>query len=459
MGKCGSKTRTRLTRRDFLKRTVTTTAAAITVPWLVPASALGTYAPSNRITLGFIGTGGMGSNNLQGFLPKEEVHVLAVCDVEKGSDQYGHWFNRGGWLGREPAQKRTEDFYAQKNGRGSYKGCDGYVDFRDLLERADIDAVVISTPDHWHAIPAIMAAQAGKDIYGEKPLSLTIAEGRAMVKAVKRYGVVFQTGTHHRSVDQHLRYVCELIRNGRIGTLKKIISHIGDNNRESPPVPWKPMPIPNGFDYKMWLGPAPLVPYHRARCHYSFRFVLDYSGGQTTNLGVHALDICQWANNTEHTGPIEIEDMGSEFPQDGLFNTATKVGFRARYANGVELICKTNTDGLTARFEGTEGWIETTYKTFRTYPQSLKTSVIKPNEINLYKSTDHKQNFIDCVKSRREPITPVEVGHRSTSVCLLGNIAMLLKRKIRWDPQNECFINDDQANRMLSKPLRAPWKL
>jgi len=448
----------KLDRRDFLKRnTAVSIAAVFGIPALVPSSVRGRRAPSNRINMGFIGVGGMGTNNLDGFLAKDEVQVLAVCDVEKGSDQYGHWYNKGGSLGREPAQQRTNAYYARLKDRGIFRGCDGYVDFRELIARKDIDAVMIATPDHWHAIPAIMAAEAGKDIYGEKPLSLTIAEGRAMVEVVKRHNIVFQTGTHHRSVDQHLRVVCELIRNGRIGKLKRIISHLDPNNREDPGVPWEPMPIPAGFNYDMWLGPAPWAPYHRARCHYTFRFVRDYSGGQTTNLGVHALDICQWANDTERTGPVEVEDLGSEFPQDGLFNTVTKINFRARYANGVELICRTGTDKVIGRFEGTDGWIETTYRSFRTYPESLKTSVIKPNEIHLYRCTDHKQNFIDCVKSRRETITPIEVGHRSTSLCLLGNIAMLLKRKLRWDPDKEIFIGDDEANRMIGKPARSPW--
>ena len=446
-----------LTRRQFLKRSAAA-AALLGTPSIVPSSVFGANAPSNRIVMGCIGVGGMGTNNMMGFMANKDVQMVAVCDVEKGSREYDHWYNKGGWLGREPARKRVEEYYGRNKETGVFKGCAEYVDFRQLLARDDIDAVMIATPDHWHAIPVIMAAQAGKDIYCEKPLSLTIAQGRAMVEAVRRYGVVFQTGTHHRSSEQHLRFVCELVRNERIGKLKKIITQIGGNNRTAPTGAWQAMPIPEGFDYDMWLGPAPWQPYHKLRCHYTFRFILDYSGGQVTNLGAHSIDIAQWANDTEYTGPIEIEDMGGEFPRDGLFTTATKVNFLARYANGVELICKTG-DSPDLRFEGTEGWIEAGYNTFSTYPESLNKSIIGPNEIHLYESSDHYRNFLDCVKTRKEPIAPVEVGHRSTTICLLGNIAMMLKRKLQWDPDKEQFVNDDEANRTLSRPIRHPWYL
>jgi len=444
------------TRREFLK----SGTAALTVPCLVPRTVLGACAPSNRIVMASIGVGGMGTNNLMGFLSFDDVQVVAVCDPETGSDKYGHWYNKGGWLGREPAIKRVNQHYAEKQGKGTYKGCAGYVDFRDLLARDDLDAVVIATPDHWHAIPAIAAARRGLDIYCERPLTLTVGEGRAVVRAAERHNVIFQTGTHHRSVDGHLRRVCELIRNGRIGKVRRVISHIGPNNRTSTAKKGDSMPIPKGFDWPVWLGPAPEVPYHRDRTHYTFRFVQDYSGGQTTNLGVHALDIVQWALGTDRSGPVEFEDLGAEFPpEEMLFDTVTKVHFRARYADGTELICRTDTDGVIARFEGTEGWIETTYKTFRTNPPSLRDTVIGPNEIHLYRSNDHKRNFLDGIKTRRETITPAEVGHRSTSLCLLANIAMKLKRKIRWDPLREQIIDDEQARRLLSRPMRAPWHL
>lgn len=445
----------RMSRRGFLRGA----AGAFALPYVVPGSVFGQNAPSERVVMGIIGAGGMGTNDMMAFLANADVQVVAVCDPETGSDGYGHWYNKGGWLGREPAIERVNTHYAKAREAGTYKGCDGYVDFREVIGRKDIDAVVVATPDHWHAIPAIAAARAGKHIYCEKPLTLTVAEGRAVVRAAERANVVFQTGTHHRSADGHLRQVCELVRNGRIGEVKRVISHIGPNNRTSTAQKGDSMPVPKGFDWPMWLGPAPLVPYHRDRTHYTFRFVQDYSGGQTTNLGVHALDIVQWALGTDRTGPVEFEDAGSEWPTDGLFDTATRVAFRARYASGVELICETSNDPVIARFEGTEGTIAATYKSFTTTPAGLKDSVIGPNEIRLYKSNDHHRNFLDCIKNRAETITPAEVGHRSTSLCLLANIAMLLKRKIRWDPEKEQIVGDEQASRMLSRPMRAPWRL
>lgn len=444
-----------LTRRTFLK----STTASVAIPYLLPSSVFGANAPSNRITMGCIGVGGMGTNNMMGFLNNDDVQMLAVCDPEKGTNIYNHWYNKGGWLGREPAMDRVNKHYAAKTQSGTYKGCDGYVDFRKLLARKDIDAVMIAPPDHWHAIPTITAAKLGKDIYCEKPLTLTVAEGQAVVRAVKRSNVVFQTGTHHRSADTHLRHVCELIQNGRIGKVKRVIVHLDPNNRTSTANKGDRMPIPKGFDYDMWLGPAPKAPYHRDRTHYTFRFVQDYSGGQTTNLGVHALDIVQWALGTDRTGPVKFVDQGSEFPTDGLFDTVTKINFKATYKNGTELICKTGAGKPFARFEGTEGWIDAKYTSYETSSPELKQTVIGPNEIHLYKSNDHKRNFLDCIKTRKETITPAEVGHRSTSLCLLANIAMQLKTKFKWNPNTEKIIDNPQAARMLKKPMRAPWHL
>lgn len=450
-----------ITRRAFLRGA----ASALTFPYIVPSSALGkagTVAASNRITMGSIGTGGMGTNNMRGFMANRDVQVVAVCDVVKASNQYGHWYKKGwqgAWFGREPARNIVEDHYARQKSSGGYKGCAAYVDFHELLARDDIDAVCITTPDHWHAIPAITAAKAGKDIYCEKPLSLTIAEGRAMVEAVRRYGVVFQTGSQHRS-QQLNRFACELVRNGRIGQVKRVLTKLGRHGKRFEIPTWEPMAPPDWLDYDMWLGPAPRAPYHENRCLYTFRFISDYSGGETTNTGAHKFDLVQWGLGTELTGPVEIEDLGSEFPKTGLFNVVSRIRFRAKYTNGVELTCSPEGPfGGMARFEGTEGWVEVGGTAFRTYPESLKESVIGPNEMHLYESNDHKRNFLDCIKTRREPIAPVEVGHRSASVCHLANIAMMLKRNLQWDPEKELFVNDEQANRMLSRPMHSPWRL
>jgi predicted dehydrogenase len=454
------------TRRTFLKKMTLTGAAVAGAPSIVPSSVLGLgdqVPPSDRVTLGCIGTGNQGTHDMKGFLQNADLQVMAVCDVNKGSDGYISWTGGRYYLGREPARDTVNNYYGAEKRSGRYKGCDAYNDFRDIIVRDDIDAVLIVTPDHWHAIPTIMAANAGKDIYCEKPLSLTLAEGQAMVKAVQKNGVIFQTGTHHRSTDQHLRFCCELVRNGRIGKLERIVTILRRHPRRKPIMNWSPMPVPAGFDYDMWLGPAPWAEYHDDRCLYNFRFNQDYSGGETTNTGAHCFDIVQWGNDSEDTGPVEFEDLGSEFPpEDALYNTVSKIHFRARYQNGVELLCVSHGDylgGMAARFEGTEGWIEAGWTRYKTYPESLKQEMIGPNEIRLYRSVGHYRNFIDCVKSRRPTITPVEVGHRSTSVSHLANIAMLLKRKLYWDPVTEQFKNDQEANRLLGKPMRSPWRL
>ena len=442
-------------RRNFLKRAAAGVMGTYGMPYLIASSALGAGAPSNRINVGCIGMGNMGFTDLQGLMHQDDTQIVAVCDVNRGS--YGYK-TATQFRGREPARKLVDDYYGEKRRSGVYKGTDAYNDFRDLLARDDIDAVSVTTPDHWHAIPTIMAARAGKHIYCQKPLSLTIAEGRAMVEAVRRYGVILQTGSQHRS-KQRMRFACELVRNGRIGRVKRVLTSLGRHGLRFDLDTWDPTPVPDGFDYDLWLGPAPLAPHQEHRCFYTFRFVQDYSGGETTNTGAHKFDIVQWGLGTERTGPVEIEDMGSEFPKTGLFDTVSRIHFRARYANGVELICTPSGIGGAVRFEGTEGWVHMDWNSFSTHPESLMDTVIGPNEIHLYESSDHKRNFLDCIKSGRDPITPVEVGHRSASICHLANIAMRLNRKLHWDPDEEHFVNDEQANRLLSKPVRTPWHL
>jgi len=458
-----------LTRRHFFKTTAALASAAFAAPHLVPSSVFGADAPSNRIHVGFIGLGNQSTIDLPAFLRNDDVQVVAVCDVNTASHGYK---TPEQFLGRKPGEEKVNKYYAEKSGAGAYKGCDAYNDFREILGRKDIDVVALVVPDHWHGLMTVMAAQAGKDIYCEKPLSLTINQGKKMVAAVRKHQRILQTGSHYRSSPAN-RLGCELVRNGRLGQLKRILTYLPPNNATDPGPGWQPMPVPEGFDYDMWLGPAPKAPYHQDRCFYRFRFILDYSGGQVTNFGAHEIDIAQWGNGTDHTGPVEIEDLGSEFPpKGGLFTTATKVHFRARYANGVELICQTEKPGFGTRFEGTEGWLLYDYKGVKTSPESLKTSVIGPNEIHLPESIkgrkesgskqyipDHVRNFLDCVRSRQDPIGLVEIGHRTASICHLGNIAMMLKRKVQWDPEKEQFVNDDEANGMLDRPMRAPWKM
>jgi len=259
------------TRRDFLRSSAVAGAAFIG-PFFVPSSVFGANAPSNRITIGCIGVGGMGMNDLKAIISKPQTQVLAVCDVETGSKDYGGYY-KGRDLGREPAKRYTEKYYAGKTPSGTYKGCAAYIDFRELLARDDIDAVTVVTPDQWHVPISVAAARAGKDIYCEKPLTLTIKGGRVLADTVKRYGRILQTGSMQRSA-QEFRFACELVRNGRIGKLHTIEVGIPKNNVKNP-LNWKPEPIPDGLDYNMWLGPAPDAPYTKMRCHYTFRFILD----------------------------------------------------------------------------------------------------------------------------------------------------------------------------------------
>lgn len=457
------------TRRGFLKTSAALGTAALASPWVAPASVFGANAPSNRIHVAVIGNGNQSTLDLPAFLEQPDTQVLAVCDVNTAS--YGYLTEQQ-FLGRKPTQEKVDAFYAKKSPSGQYKSCAAYGDFREVLARKDIDVVVIVVPDHWHALIAIAAAAAGKDIYCEKPMSLTVEQGRAMIAAVRKHERIFQTGSQFRSSPAN-RLGCELVRNGRIGQLKRILTFVAKQNAEDPGPGWKPMPVPEGFDYDFWLGPAPVAPYHQGRCLYRFRFNLDYSGGQTTNFGCHSNDIAQWGSGNSGTVPVEYEDLGSEWPVPGsLYSTATKVHFRARYASGLELICETAKPFFGCRFEGTEGWVQFDFQGLHTHPDSLKTTVFGPNEVRLPVSNpqrkenaskfyipDHARNFLDAVKSRKDPIEPVEIGHRTAMLCHLGNIAMRLKRKIRFDPEKGQIVGDEEANRMLGRPMRAPWHL
>ena len=289
-----------------------------------------------------------------------------------------------------------------------------------------------------------------------------------MIAAVREHGRILQTGSQHRS-GPAARLACELVRNGRIGTLQRVETFVPENNAVDPGPGWKETPVPDGFDYEMWLGPAPKSPYHPGRCLYRFRFNLDYSGGQVTNFGTHMLDIAQWGHGSDSSGPVKFEDMNSEWPEPGsLYTTATKVGFRATYEDGVELTCVTKPKTSACRFVGSEGWVQ--YQSGKVEYSENTDVAIGPNDIHLPHSNpqrtendykfylpDHVQNFLDCVKSRQEPINPVEVGHRTASICHLGNIAMRLKRGVSWDPTAKQMINDTEASALLSRTPRSPW--
>jgi len=446
-----------INRRLFLKRSAIATAMA--TPYYVPASVFGAGAPSNRITMGCIGIGNQGFPVMKRFLQHDDCQILAVCDVNRGSYGYKEPTH---FYGREPAQKAVEGHYAKSNGSGSYRGCAAYNDFREVLVRDDIDTVVIVVPDHWHAIMTIQAAEAGKDIYCEKPLGLTIGDGQAMVKAVRKYGRILQTGSHERS-NPNVRRACELAKNGSIGKVKRVIAHVGRHNRIGPGPGWKPMPVPDGFDYDRWLGPAPQAPYHKDRCLYNFRFNYDYAGGQITNFGAHSLDMAQWGLGMDGTGPVKIEHVYADYlPAGSLFNAATYTDFRCTYANGVILECRTAVPSVRCIFEGTEGVVRVDNKgqNFLTFPEEIKRSSATTKDPKVYASNDdHQRNFLDCVKSRSEPAAPVEVGHRSASICHLGNIAIKLRTKLKWNPATEQFVGNDEANQLIHRPVRGSWQI
>ena len=442
-------------RRNFIKKAGIAATSMIVVPTIIPVSCIGRKgqtAPSDRINVAFIGAGNQAENDIKSILADDRVQVTTICDVNKMSQ--GYWSDR--WGGREYLVRLANKHYTEKHGR-KYDATVGIEDFREVIANKEINAVEIVTPDHWHAIPVLMAAAAKKDIYCQKPLALTIAEGRAISDAVKHHGVVFQTGSQQRS-NFHFRRICELVVHGRIGELKKVICGLpsGTPDFAKKAHLTEIAPVPEGFNYEMWLGPAPEVPYRPCSSHVNFRWVLDYSGGQLTDWGGHHPDIAQWGMQTQYTGPVKIQNAKGKWSQHPVYNTATQFYFESIYENGVELVIKSGSDfGVT--FIGTEGKVWASRTEHRVEPESLSDSVIGPDEIHLYKSDDHFKNFIDCIISREEPIAPAEVAHRSITIAHLGNIAMMLDKDLEWDPVAEKVSNVPEANTMLSRKMREPW--
>ena len=424
-----------LSRRSFLQRTALSLTAA---PLLVRSSMLGAdggVAPSNRINVGFIGTGDHGMGwNLPPYLWHPTARVVAVCDVD------------GRRLLR--AKQTVDEKYGNED-------CFATRDFREVLARKDIDAVMISTPDHWHTLISLLAIHAGKDVQCEKP-TLTINEGKLLVETVRKHKKVFQTSTEDRAVPQYHR-MAELVRNGRIGKLQRI-EVILPKQPGGPGDP-TPQPVPANFDYDMWLGPAPFAPYCKDRVHFNFRWIWDYSGGIICDWGAHLFDTAQWANNTEHSGPVEIEGTGTNW-SEGLYNTVKDYDVTYRYANGVVMTCKPGNPSI--KFIGSEGWVGNTgwRGPVQASSREILESKIGSNDIHLYTNPQGEHDdFLKCVKTRQDPYFPVDIGHRVSTVCHLANIALRTGHKLKWDPVKEVFIGDDTANAMLWRPMRAPWKL
>jgi len=436
--------RTGITRRKFLEAA----AGVALAPAIVPARVLfGPAAPSETMNLGCIGLGRQGRADMQELIHRgleAGARVAAVCDVDAHRREDGQWL--------------ADKTYAVELEKDGYKGCDAYADFRELLARREIDGVLIVAPDHWHASLAVAAANAGKDIYLEKPLTNTIAEGRKVVEAVRRNKRVCQVGSQQRSSVYFFK-ACELARNGRIGRLNTIRVWLPQDQGSGDP---RPMPVPKYLDYNFWLGPAPEAPFTEDRVHPQVGY--DRPGwlqveatcwGMITGWGSHMNDIAQWGNGTDDTGPVEVEAKG-EFPQRGLFDVHTAFKAEALYANGVRLLMETG-EPAGVRFEGARGWIFVTRDGIQASDREILRQEAGSGEIKLYRSTNHMRNFLECMRSRKEPVAPVEVGHRSNTVCLIAHIAMKLGRKLRWDAKAERFVGDDEANRRLDYPHREPW--
>jgi len=460
-------TQKNINRRSFVKKSLKAGAISSVAlsgfPAIVPASVFGKNAPSNRINIGAIGVGRISrEHDMAETLKYDKARIIAVCDVDSKRSADG--------------KNYVNDYYANKTG-ASYDGVTMYNDHRELLLNKDIDAVLISTPDHAHAYIGIHAVEAGKDVYLQKPASLTIAEGRVLSNAVHRTGRILQIGSQQRSSTQ-FRYAAELVRNGRIGELKTVYVGLpGDPSGDEEPE----MPIPKNLNYDAWLGSTPYVYYTEKRVHpqndYSrpgWLRMEEFGAGMITGWGAHHVDCAHWAMDTEYTGPIEISGWAN-FPTSGLWDVHGIFRTEGIYANGVKMIISNEIpNGI--KFEGTTGWIfvtrgdyrasasdpvqnTTNAKALTASDEKIITSVIGENEIHLYKSNEQHGNWLDCIQSRLPPISPVEVGHRSCSTCLLHHIAMKLKRKIYWDPMNERFINDDVANSMLNRPHRFPYQI
>ena len=449
-------------RRNFISKTAMGTAALAGFPTIVPANVLGKNAPSNKINIGQIGCGRIArSHDLRDTMAYDVAQIMAVCDLDSNRMKDG--------------KELVDKFYQEKNGKPRYKGTKMYMDYRDMLNDKDIDAVMISTPDHWHSQPAMEAAMAGKDIYLQKPTSLTVDEGRQLVHAVQKNNVILQVGTQQRAMPQ-FRIAAELVRNGRIGKLHTVkIGLPGDPGGPEAPA----MPIPENLNFDMWLGSTPEVPYTEIGVHpqkgYSRPGWLrheNYGAGMITGWGQHHYDSAAWGMDTEHIGPTSVEAI-AEFPKSGLWNVHGDFMVKHEYDNGITVLTSGGfPNGI--RYEGSEGWIfvsrgsyvasssdpvalEKSKKALDASDPNILKSKIGDNELHLYKIDDQHGNWLDCIQSRKEPISPVDMGHMACVVCLISHIAMKVPRKLFWDAKNERFINDNDANALLRRPQRKPY--
>lgn len=449
-------------RRKFVQNFALGAVGTWGFPTIVPANVLGGKdAPSNKINIAQIGCGRIArTHDLPSTWKFEKARIMAVCDLDRHRT--------------EETKQLVEEYYTKKTGQANYIDVKMYDDYREMLLNKDIDAVMISTPDFWHAQPAMEAALAGKDIYLQKPTSLTIHEGRQLAEIIKKTGRILQVGTQQRSSSQ-FRKAAELVRNGRIGKLHTVkVGLPGDPS--GPPAP--AMPIPKGFNFDMWLGSTPEMPYTEIGVHPQVGYdrpgwlrMEQFGAGMITGWGQHHYDSAAWGMDTEYTGPISVESV-AEFPKSGLWNVHGDFMSKAEYANGITMYTSGGyQNGI--RYEGTEGWIFVSRGDYAATPSDptskvrakaidasdpkILESVIGEKEIHLYNSADQHGNWLDCIESRKEPISPIEIGHRACSVCLITHVSMKIPRKLQWDPKKEHFVNDSEANTWLRRAQRAPY--
>ena len=429
-----------VTRRRFLGATAT----AIAAPAIVPSSVFGADAPSNRITVGSIGVGSRGSGHANTALRTAGVQLVAACDAYRSK--------------AERIKQIAEKHYAAEKSKGTYKGCDAYQDFRELLARDDIDAVFIASPENWHSVHMASAAKAGKDVYGEKSLTHTIPEGRALVDTVRRYGTVFQAGTQQRS-DGKFRLACELARNGYLGKVSEVHVGVPGGNGRAKAGVWPVKPVPDDIDYDLWLGPAQWKPYRDGLCSFQWYFVADYCVGWIASWGVHHMDIALWGMPELRRGQVEVEGTAKFF--NGTADVSHTWDTTITTGSGLRLhfVDNTKSHGQGCRFIGDKGWVHVRRGGISASDPELLRVKMKPNEVHLQESRGHHQDFFDRIRDRRDPVAPVEACHRATALTVVADIATRLGRKVVWDWEKELFVNDEIANRMLGRALRVPWRV
>lgn len=439
-------------RRDFLKamgKSAAWMGLGSALPSLVPSHVMGQNPPSDKVVVGVIGLGWRGTDHLRDTLKRNSMELAAVADVDRDfllnamkfvDDQMGIdrvWVEgQGGGM---------------KNPTRPPQAIEGYADYRRLLDRKDINAVIAAVPDHWHAKVYIDAMRAGKDVYGEKPLTLYLNQGRNLVRVARETGAVFQTGSQQRSSGE-FRKACEYVRSGRLGKIDTVFVNVG-GSPQTEAVP--DTDVPDGLDWEFWLGPAPKVPYNPLRCHVQYRWFFEYSGGMITDWGAHHLDIMQWGLGMDDAGPLSIEGTAEVKP--GFYNTFTSYDFMMEYPNDVKVNFRSQGDNGVL-FQGPKGKIFVSRGRIWSDPEDILKEPLTDSDVHLYKSDDHMQDWLNCIKTREKPICDVEIGHRSVSVCHIANICGNLKRKLYWDAESELFKNDKEANKMLDREERAPYQ-